>query len=141
FSATSTNLTTGDTSQFCRDFSVPIVGPITAPLAPVAVNTAITVSASFTDAVPPTHTAVWNWGDSSTSPGTVAETNGSGMVTGSHTYAVDGVYTITLTVTNNVGGSGQSVFSYVVVYNPSAGFVTGGGWIPSPAGAYLTNPG
>jgi hypothetical protein len=28
----------------------------------------------------------------------------------------------------------------VVVYNPSAGFVTGDGWITSPAGAYTTNP-
>jgi len=29
---------------------------------------------------------------------------------------------------------------YVVVYDPSAGFVTGGGWIDSPAGAYTANP-
>jgi hypothetical protein len=29
------------------------------------------------------------------------------------------------------------VFQYVVVYDASAGFVTGGGWINSPAGAYL----
>ena len=27
-----------------------------------------------------------------------------------------------------------------VWYDPSAGFVTGGGWINSPAGAYLANP-
>jgi hypothetical protein len=140
-SATATNLTTGDTSQFCRDVSVPVVGPITAPLAPVAVNTAVNVSASFTDALTTTtHTAVWNWGDGTTSSGTVTETNGSGTVTGSHTYAVDGVYTVTLTVTNNLGGSGQSVFQYVVVFSPSAGFVTGGGWITSPAGAYAASP-
>jgi hypothetical protein len=28
---------------------------------------------------------------------------------------------------------------YVVVYDPSAGFVTGGGWINSPTGAYRVN--
>jgi hypothetical protein len=28
----------------------------------------------------------------------------------------------------------------VVVYDPSAGFVTGGGWIVSPPGAYMPNP-
>src|SRR5262249_36677566 len=72
--------------------------------------------------------------------GTVTESGGSGTVTGSHSYAVDGVYTVTLTVTNNGGGSAQAVFQYVVVYNPSAGFVTGGGWITSPAGAYVANP-
>ena len=136
-----TSLTPNDTSQFSRDVSVPSVGPITAPLAPVAINTTINTSASFTDAIPSnTHTALWNWGDGTTSSGTVSESNGSGTVTGSHAYAVDGVYTITLTVTNNVGGSGQSVFNYVVVYNPSAGFVTGGGWFNSPAGAYAANP-
>src|SRR5262249_58502429 len=35
----------------------------------------------------------------------------------------------------------ESYFQYVVVYDPSAGFVTGGGWINSPAGAYPANPG
>src|SRR5262249_53003337 len=108
-SSTATNLTTGDTSGFSNAVSIPAVGAITAPLAPVAVNTAINVSASFTDAIPSTtHTAVWNWGDSTTSTGTVTETNGSGTVTGSHGYAADGVYTVTLTVTNSLGGSAQS---------------------------------
>jgi hypothetical protein len=141
FSATATNLATGDTSEFCADLSIPSVGPITAPLAPVAVNTAVNASASFTDPLTTaTHTALWDWGDGTTSAGGVAEANGSGSVSGSHTYTADGVYTITLTVTNNGGGSGQSVFSYMVVYDPSAGFVTGGGWFTSPAGAYAANP-
>ena len=30
-------------------------------------------------------------------------------------------------------------FKYVVIYDPSAGFVTGGGWIMSPEGAYTPN--
>jgi len=139
-SATATNQTTNDTSPFALDVSIPVVGAITAPLAPVAVNTSINVSAPFTDAITTTtHMAFWNWGDNTTSAGTVTETNGSGTVTASHTYAADGVYTVTLTVTNNLGGSGQSVFLYVVVYNPSAGFVTGGGRITSPAGAFAAN--
>jgi hypothetical protein len=128
-------------NQIGRFSLIPTVGPITAPIAPVAVNTAINVSASFTDAIPGiTDTAVWNWGDGSTSNGTVTQSNGAGTVTGSHAYTVDGVYSPTLTVTNNLGGSAQSVFNYVVVYNPSAGFVTGGGWFNSPAGAYPANP-
>jgi hypothetical protein len=36
--------------------------------------------------------------------------------------------------------SGESVFNYVVVYDPGAGFVTGGGWIDSPVNAYLYDP-
>lgn len=120
----------------------PTVGVITAPLAPVQVNTAITASASFTDpGTLDTHTAVWNWDDGITSPGTVTETNGSGSVNGSHTYTSAGVYTVTLTVTDKDGGTGTSTCVYVIVYDPDGGFVTGGGWISSLAGAYAADPG
>lgn len=50
-----------------------------------------------------------------------------------------GVYTITLTVTDD-HKSAQAIYRYVVVYDPAAGFVTGGGWIHSPPGAYAANP-
>ena len=38
------------------------------------------------------------------------------------------------------GSSNQSTFQYVVIYDPAAGFVTGGGWIDSPLGAYRPMP-
>jgi PKD repeat protein len=101
----------------------------------------INVSSKFTDpGTLDSHTAVWNWGDGTTSVGTVTEANGSGSVTDSHTYTKAGVYTVTLTVTDDDGGSDQSLFQYVVVYDPNGGFVTGGGWIDSPAGAYVADP-
>jgi predicted outer membrane repeat protein len=119
----------------------PTVGAIGAPLAPTAVNVAITASAGFTNVDGNTQTAVWNWGDSTTSPGSVSQTGTTGTVTGSHSYSTDGVFTITLTVTDSKGGGATtSTFQYEVIYNPSAGFVTGGGWITSPAGAYPANP-
>ena len=44
-------------------------------------------------------------------------------------------------ITDNAGDSSQLTSQqYVVVYDPSAGFVTGGGWINSPTGAYTANP-
>jgi PKD repeat protein len=101
----------------------------------------VNVSASFADAGTfDTHTAVWDWGDATSSVGTVSETNGAGTVSGSHVYTAAGVYTVTLTVTDDDGAATQSVFEYVVVYNPDGGFVTGGGWIDSPAGALVGNP-
>ena len=118
----------------------PTVGVITAPIHPTEVTTVINVIASFTDVgTRDTHTASWNWGDG-TSAGTVAESNGSGSVIGSHTYSAAGVYTVMLTVTDDDTGFGTSTFQYIVVYDPSAGFVTGGGWINSPMGAYAANP-
>jgi len=60
----------------------------------------------FTDAgTCDTHTAVWAWGDGTTSNGNVTETNGSGSVTNSHTYSQPGDYTVTLTVTDDDSGA------------------------------------
>ncbi|PYO39628.1 MAG: hypothetical protein DMD29_08270 [Gemmatimonadetes bacterium] len=119
----------------------PSVGPITAPIDPLEAGTAVTAGAAFTDpGTLDTHTGVIDWGDGSTSPAAISETNGSGSASGSHAYAAAGVYTLTLTVTDKDGGSGQSVFQFVVVFNPLGGFVTGGGWIISPRGAYPANP-
>jgi hypothetical protein len=49
-----------------------------------------------------------------------------------------GIFELTLTVTDPGGLPGSDTTS-VVVYDPEDGFVTGGGWIDSPAGAYITN--
>jgi len=103
----------------------------------VAAGTLVNLSATLTDPNPgDTHTCSINWGDGSTTAGTVAEAAGSGTCTDSHTYATPGVYTICVTVTDN-GGLQASDCVMVVVYDPSAGFVTGGGWIDSPAGSYV----
>ena len=63
----------------------------------------------------------------------------SGLRRPAHSYSAAGVYTITVTVTDDDGGS-DSDSLMVVVYDPSAGFVTGGGWTNSPAGAYVPDP-
>jgi len=119
----------------------PTVKQIITAKDPVAVKYQINANATFTDPdILDAHTATWNWGDGSTSIGTVSETSGSRSVDGSHIYTVAGVYTVKLTVTDKYGGSGQSAFQYVVIYDPSSGFVTGGGWINSPAGAYTPDP-
>jgi hypothetical protein len=123
----------------------PTVGTIIAPIAPMAVGTVVNVRVPFTDpGSGDTHTAVIDWDDASTSAGTVSyaegETGGTPKVEGSHTYTTPGIYTIKITVTDDDGGSGSSSFLYVVVYDPSGGFVTGGGFITSPAGAYVKDP-
>lgn len=119
---------------------VPIIGVISAPVDPVLITSMVTTSASFSDAgIPDTHTAEWNWGDTSTTFGTVDQLND--MVTGSHTYTTPGVYEIILTVTDDDLESGESIYQFVVVYDSSSsgGFVTGAGTIVSPAGAYTAN--
>ncbi len=119
----------------------PSVGPINAPADPVGTNAVVSCSSPFTDpGTSDTHTALWSWGDGTTSAGVVSEAAGSGSVTGSHAYAAEGVYSVSLTVSDADGGSGRASYDYLVVYDPASGFVTGGGWIASPQGAYLSKP-
>jgi hypothetical protein len=115
----------------------PVMTGITGPLSPIIVGTSFTISASFQDAGPlDTHTSVfeWNAGDA-TAPACTG-----GVCTATHIYYEPGVYPVVVTVTDDDTGAATRRFEYVVVYVPSTGFVTGGGWIDSPAGAYSGNP-
>jgi len=114
----------------------PVIGTVT-PAAGhlVAVGTEVNVSAAFTDAGSnDTHTCTIDWDDDA---GAVDGAVASLACSGSKTYSAAGVYTITIVVTDDDGDSDtETVNSMIIVYDPSAGFVTGGGWINSTAGAY-----
>ena len=114
----------------------PALGLITAPLDPVPVGQQVSVSASVDDpGAADTHSAVIDWGDGTSGAGTVAS-----PASGSHVYDTPGVYTIAMIVTDDDGGSDDEIYQYVVVFDPSGAFVTGGGHIDSPAGAYVADP-
>jgi PKD repeat protein len=119
----------------------PSIGLVTVPVAPVPVGTAVTALTTFADpGSNDTHTATINWGDATTSAGTVSESAGNGSVTGSHAYAAAGTYTLSITIVDDDAGTvtGTAV-SRVVVFDGGNGFVSGGGWITSPSGAYTPN--
>ncbi len=118
----------------------PILADITGPVDPVLAGSAVHLAAGFASHASSSYTAVWNWGDGTTSPGTVTQADCAGTVTGDHAYLETGSYTVTLTVTSEHGFTGESVFEPLVVVGPGGGFVTAGGWIASPPGAYLPDP-
>jgi uncharacterized repeat protein (TIGR01451 family) len=114
---------------------LPTLGSITAPNDPMQVGTLVSASASFSDpGTADPHTTYIDWGDGTVASYAVA--SGSSSAGGSHTYTLPGVYTLKMKVQDDVGYSNEVIFQYVVIFDPSAGFVTGGGWINSPAGAY-----
>ncbi len=60
-----------------------------------------------------------------------------GTVAGGHSYAADGFYPVSLTVTDSTGASGQSTaIPGVLVVLPIVGTLTGTGTILSPRGAF-----
>ncbi len=91
-----------------------------------AVNTAIAFDGSLSsDPENDPLTYAWDFGDNLTDTGSMP----------THTYTVPGLYNVCLTV-NDGSLTSDPACTLAVVYDPSAGFVTGGGWIDSPAGAY-----
>lgn len=125
--------------------SVTVTGTTSSDPMPIGGSTTASVSANFTDGAGQTHICSINWGDGSTGPddtGTVNETDGSGACTGTHAYAPVGspiVYTVTFNIIDACG-TATSGITYLVFYDPDGGFVTGGGWINSPEGAYTPSP-
>lgn len=135
----------GGKSTYSATVAVDNVAPtlegITGPVVPVAVNTSTSITLAFTDpagSLDNPYVVQVDWGDGA---GFVpADTLGYAGGSVSHSYAATGVYTVCATVADKDGGvSNELCFEYVIVYDPSAGFVTGGGWIMSPAGAYVAD--
>jgi hypothetical protein len=61
-------------------------------------------------------------------------------ITSGTPLTVPGVYYLTVTATDRAGNFATTTIMFVV-YDPNGGFVTGGGWINSPAGSCKLNDG
>ena len=125
----------GAAAEYTATTTVANVAPTTAIVTPAAqtvvpVGTAVSFAGTFTDpGVLDTHTATWSF-DSTTVPGVVTETGGSGSTAAAFTFTAAGVYTVSLAVTDDDGGVGTATRdALVVATNPGGGFVTNGGWV------------
>ena len=136
-----------DTSQV--DFTltvnnvVPSVDSITVPLNPVDVNdqASFSVDVEFSDpagTVDELYTCEFDL-DYDGVTFTVDVTVGNVSSTTCSTpldYTEPGVYTVKASVIDKDSGAGMATTEdFIVIYDPNGGFVTGGGWIDSPADA------
>ena len=102
------------------------------------INTPIAFSATITD--PATNdvlTCTFDWDNPD--PDTVISPPVAGACDTSKTFTVPGVYTVVVTGSDDDSGT-DSASVAVVVVDPNGGFVTGGGTIDSPAGAFAADP-
>lgn len=82
----------------------------------VAPGEEATISADFTDSgILDTHTVSIDWGDGSAIEVVPVDAlNGSGTLNGSHIYEGPGIYEITVTLTDDDGGTTQAVVSAII---------------------------
>ena len=128
-----TTATIDNVAPTLAPFSVP-----TTPLPLTAGGVTLPISATFTDpGMADTHTATLDCG-----VGTPVQSPApNGTAGGDCTFPGPGVYTIQLTVSDDDGGTDAKLATgQVVIYDASAGWLTGGGWIASPAGALASAP-
>jgi len=114
--------------------AAPVVNSVVASESTVALGTAALLTISYTD--DNVNEAIVDWGDAS-APTVYAAPSGTFDVT--HNYPVAGTYIVNITLRDLCGASTSSAYESIVVFDPQAGWVKGGGWFQSPEGAYRKN--
>jgi hypothetical protein len=118
--------------------SQPQLQAVYGPEGPVALGSDISVAVDFVTVGDPDAVEVYFlWADGTEE---VVYPSVPGRATAAHRYGAPGVYPVTLLVVDAEGDVQEGRFEYVVIYDPNGGFVTGGGWIQSPPGAYVFDP-
>jgi hypothetical protein len=115
------------------DTTPPVITSFSSSANPVAVNTSFTVGAVASDNV-------------TVSPTLKYTINGTAIAGATTSLASAGVYDVCVSARDGAGNTSTPSYAatppscvLLAVYDPSAGYVTGGGWITSPAGAYVAN--
>ncbi len=115
---------------------------------PVAIDAAIALTATMDDSVTAASNIVSaeysldggiNWHPMSAQDGTF-DSPIENVIATIVSPSSAGVYGVCVRGSDAAGNTGDKACILLAVFNPQGGYVTGGGWITSPAGAYTIDP-
>jgi len=130
------NYTVQTTNAKLTVYLVPVISITT--LAPTEIGKTAGVQGTYTGSI---SAPKWIWSFNTTGTNGTLIT-GTNQITGStNVPSTTGVYTVYLQYANAMNEVKTSAPVYVPVYDPNGGFVTGGGWINSPAKAIVNTLG
>ena len=125
-------------------------GPVARDVAPTTVplNTPVDLAAVIDDSTTGSSfiaSAEYNldgdaWAAMSADDGFFFDEVAEGVEASLGAFAEVGIHTLCVRGTDAAGNIGPEECVLLAVYDPSGGFVTGGGWIDSPPGAYTPEP-
>jgi len=123
----------------------PVLNSLTASAFTAPIGSTITLGADYSDAgTIDTHKCYVNWDDGTPEQEVSGVKNVGDPSLGScapaRQFMLQGVYSVAVYVKDNDGGQSNLMTVMVTIFDPNGGFVTGGGWIMSPAGAYAPDP-
>lgn len=107
----------------------------------ISLNSQINIASNFIDQdISDVHESLVDWGDGIINNGTVSENNGSGVITGNHSYSATGVYVIKLFVKDSSGLVGSIMYQYISVFDSNTSLSGGRSYI-NPSSAIPTTSG
>jgi hypothetical protein len=116
------NTASGSFTITVQDTTPPTMLTITAGTGAGAVGTAVPLSATATDVVDTSLTYTFT-------------VDGATLSGSSYAGTTADVVNVCATATDDAGNTSTPLCTWLAIYDPAAGFVTGGGWIASPVGA------
>ena len=125
------------------DLTVDNVAPSVAITSPpdgslYLIGSTVTITASIADPGADDLSCTYDWDDGLGAGAPVAAA--AGTCSDTQTITAAGVYTVAVTGYDSDGAASPPAYVLIVVYDPDGPFITGGGTIVSPAGAYPADP-
>jgi hypothetical protein len=117
------------------DKTKPVVTDVTAGAAPI--NSAVTLRATITEGGSGMASAEYSVDNGAFAAMALLDGQWSAPVA---PFAAAGVHTACVRGADQASNAASTVCALFAVYDPDGGFVTGGGWITSPPGAYAPDP-